>query len=154
MDREGGNKKKMRKCRVNISSFPHSLSISSPFPHFLPISSSFSHSFSIFLQPGCHNLCNPGWDYEVSSWSRFCLCLVKILKFNFNENAEAEAWPRIWGWYIIKIWLVIWPQEVTLVSRTQPSSPLSLWQSFKVTWGKGWKTCLLGGRQAAPERRK
>ena len=35
-DKEGGNKKKMRK-----------------FPHALSISSSFSHSLSIFSQPGC-----------------------------------------------------------------------------------------------------
>ena len=27
---------------------------------------------------------------------------------------------------------MIWPKEVTLVSRTQPSGPLCLWQCFKV----------------------
>ena len=44
MDREGGNKEKMRKCREWISlHFPHSLSISFPFPP----------SPSIFSQPGC-----------------------------------------------------------------------------------------------------
>ena len=47
----GGNREKMK--RVNISQFPHSLSISSPFPRSLSISSSFSHSLSIFSQPGC-----------------------------------------------------------------------------------------------------
>ena len=56
MDREGGNKEKMRKCREWISL--HFL-ISSPILHSLSTSSSFSHSLSIFLQPGCHNLCNP-----------------------------------------------------------------------------------------------
>ena len=35
----GGNREKMK--RVNLSQFPHSLSISSPFPHSLSISSSF-----------------------------------------------------------------------------------------------------------------
>ena len=53
MDREEGNKEKMRKCRERISQFPHSLSISSPFPRVLSISSSFSHYLSIFSQPGC-----------------------------------------------------------------------------------------------------
>ena len=40
MDREGGNKEKMRKI-------PHSLSIFSPFPHSLSIASSFYQSLSI-----------------------------------------------------------------------------------------------------------
>ena len=31
-----------------------------PFPHSLSIFFFFSHSLSIFLQPGCHNFCNPG----------------------------------------------------------------------------------------------
>ena len=43
MDREGGNKKNMETERVNLSQFPHSLSIPS----------SFSLSLSIFSQPGC-----------------------------------------------------------------------------------------------------
>ena len=37
--------------RVNLSPFPHSLSISSL----------FSPSLSIFSKPGSHNLCNPAW---------------------------------------------------------------------------------------------
>ena len=44
MDREGGNKEKMRKCREWISlPFPHSLSISSSSLHFLSISSFSLH---------------------------------------------------------------------------------------------------------------
>ena len=39
--------------RVNLSPFPHSLSISSLFPHSISISSSFPHSLSISSQPGC-----------------------------------------------------------------------------------------------------
>ena len=50
MDREGGNKVKMRKCREWVSF--HFL-IFSPFPPSLSISSSFSHSLSIFSKPGC-----------------------------------------------------------------------------------------------------
>ena len=38
---------------MDLSPFPHSLSIFFPFPHSLSISSSFSHSRSIFSQPGC-----------------------------------------------------------------------------------------------------
>ena len=63
MDREGGNKVKMRKCRewasfhfLIFSPFPHSLS-SSSFSHSLS-SSSFSHSLSIFSQPGCQAAAN------------------------------------------------------------------------------------------------
>ena len=33
----------------------------SPFPHSLSISSLFSPSLSIFSKPGSHNLCNPAW---------------------------------------------------------------------------------------------
>ena len=50
MDREGGNKEKIRKCRERISLHFLILSI---FPHSLTISSSFSHSLSIISQPGC-----------------------------------------------------------------------------------------------------
>ena len=60
----GGNREKMK--RVNLSQFPHSLSISSPFPRSLSISSSFSHSLSIFFTgrlAGWHNLCSSGsWN--------------------------------------------------------------------------------------------
>ena len=52
MDREGGNKEKMRKSWEWISF--HFL-ILSLFPHSLSISSSFSHSLSIFSQPGCQD---------------------------------------------------------------------------------------------------
>ena len=55
MDREGGNKEKMRKCREWIW---ESLSISSFSLHFLYISS-FSLHFLARRLPGCHNLCNP-----------------------------------------------------------------------------------------------
>ena len=66
MDREGGNKEEISKCREGISlhflilsPIPHFLSIFSPFLNSLSISSSFSHSLPIVSQPGCHNLCNP-----------------------------------------------------------------------------------------------
>ena len=62
MDREGGNKEKMRRCREWISL--HFLILSK-----FPLISSFSFhflfifSFSVHLLParlpGCHNLCNP-----------------------------------------------------------------------------------------------
>ena len=57
MEKEGGNRERIRKCRESISlhflifsPFPHSLSISSPFPlHFL-ILSSFPRSPAARLQ--------------------------------------------------------------------------------------------------------
>ena len=39
-----------------------------------------------------------------------------------SRDFEDEIWSR----YVFE--LVIWPQEVTLVRRTQPSGPLCLWQ--------------------------
>ena len=57
MDREGGNKEKIRKCRERISL---DFLILSPFPlHFLIISP-FSHS----PLPGWHNLCSPVTRYH------------------------------------------------------------------------------------------
>ena len=62
MDREGGNKEEISKCREGISlhflilsPIPHFLSIFSPFLNSLSISSSFSHSLSIFSEPGCQD---------------------------------------------------------------------------------------------------
>ena len=64
------------------------------------------------------------------------LRLIKILKFKFSRNAEIwlklllgrDYKDEIWS---IFVWeLVIRPKEVTLVTRTQPSGPLCLWQCF------------------------
>ena len=41
-----------------------------------------------------------------------------------SQGSEDEMWSR----FVFE--LVIWPKEVTLVSRTQPSGPLCLWQCF------------------------
>ena len=41
-----------------------------------------------------------------------------------GRDSEDEIWSR----FVFE--LVLWPQEVTLVSRTQPSGPLCLWQCF------------------------
>ena len=41
----------------------------------------------------------------------------------FGRDSE-DVWSR----FVQE--LVIWPKEVTLVSRTQPSGPLCLWQCF------------------------
>ena len=49
------------------------------------------------------------WDFEVGAWSRFWRCLIKI----FVRTCD-----------------LMWPKKVTLVSRTQPSGPLCLWQCF------------------------
>ena len=59
MDREGGNRQRMRKVRKS-----ESLSISSFSLHFLFISSFSLHFLAARLQ-GCHNLCNPVVQYNV-----------------------------------------------------------------------------------------
>ena len=97
---------------------------------------------------------------EAGVWSvisRWCfvevmkLGLVHILNLKFSR--DADVWSRFWGWCLVgrsedEIWsrlvleLVIRPKEVTLVSRTQPSGPLCLWQcllfylylSFECPW--------------------
>ena len=56
MDREGGKKERMRKCRELIS--PHFLSISSFSLHFLFISSFSRHFLAARLQ-GCNDSCSP-----------------------------------------------------------------------------------------------
>ena len=62
--------------------------------------------------------------------------LVKVLKLKFY--GEADVWLKlklmlgrdsedeIWSRFVFE--LVIWLKKVTLVSRTQPSGPLCLWQ--------------------------
>ena len=65
------------------------------------------------------------------------LRFVKILKLKFSQNAD--IWLKLLlGWdYDDELcsrffWeLVKWPKEVTLVTRTQPSGPLCLWQCLK-----------------------
>ena len=64
------------------------------------------------------------------------LGLVKIMKFKFSRNAE--IWLRFWSWCLVDILEMKFDQnlcknfdmtkEVILVSRTQPSGPLCLWQ--------------------------
>ena len=66
MDREGGNRQRMRKSwewiSLSISSFSlHFLFISSFSLHFLFISSFSLHFLAARLQ-GCHNLCKPGQE--------------------------------------------------------------------------------------------
>ena len=51
-------------------------------------------------------------------------CLVEILKLMQGRDSE-DVWSR----FVFE--LVIWPKEVTLVSRTQLSGPLCLWQCFR-----------------------
>ena len=89
-------------------------------------------------------------------------CSGKILKLKFGHHFAADAWLWLWssflveilvwflslsflvmvmvGWDFEDVWsrfvfeLVIWPKEVSLVSRTQPSGPLCLWQCFLYYW--------------------
>ena len=82
--------------------------------------------------------------YRLWSW-----ILVEILKLglvgwlvwflNLFERLiigwEVDASSRFWRWNLIKIcvWTCIWPTVVTLVSWTQPSGPLCLWQCIVLT---------------------
>ena len=50
----------------------------------------------------------------ISGWS---CCLVEIMKMNYDQD---------FFWELVK-----WPTEVTLVTRTQPSGLLCLWQCFE-----------------------
>ena len=54
----------------------------------------------------------------------------------FGWDFEVNAWSRFWRWNLIKI--CVWTcdmtytcTQVTLVSWTQPSGPLCLWQVFQ-----------------------
>ena len=80
------------------------------------------------------------WSYV---WSRFwCLSWVKMLIFGWGF--EVAAWSRLWRWNLIKICeLVIWQEEVTLVTRTKPSGPLCLWQCCFITLGEPSPGCHL-----------
>ena len=88
---------------------------------------------------------NLGQYFAADAWLRLWsfilveilkLGLVKILKFKFSRNAE--IWLRFWSWCLVDILEMKFDQnlcknfdmtkEVILVSRTQPSSPLCLWQ--------------------------
>ena len=50
---------------------------------------------------------------------------------------EVAPWSRLWRWNMFKIFweIVKWPKEVTLVTRTQPSGPLCLWQCLNIMLG-------------------
>ena len=54
----------------------------------------------------------------------FCWYLVETFKLVLGQDSE-----DVWSKFVQE--LVIWPKEVTLVSRTQPSGPLCLWQCLK-----------------------
>ena len=75
------------------------------------------------------NLCSD-FEHRVRSifwsWSLVSILLVmlfEVIKFTLGWDSEDEIWSRF-------VWeAAIWP-KVTLVSRTQPSGPLCLWQCF------------------------
>ena len=90
MDREGGNRQRMRKSwewiSLSISSLSlHFLSISSFSLHFLFIFS-FSLHFLATRLPGCHNLCNPVHTQD----DKFVIYCT-ILEI-FPEISEIKTW--------------------------------------------------------------
>ena len=72
---------------------------------------------------------------------------AEVWSENFCSYFEHKVWSRFWGWSSaeilkLKYWRIeagnrsrfvyelMWPKEVILVSRSQPSGPLSLWQCY------------------------
>ena len=84
MERELGNGERGRKQRENEEMQRVNLS---PFPHFLSISSSFPHSLSISSQPGCQaaTICatlpnsHPAWPSEFLKTAHSTLSFGKLL---------------------------------------------------------------------------
>ena len=94
------------------------------------------------------------------------LHLVKILKFKSSRNAdiwlklllgqdyEDEICSRFF-WEIVK-----WPKEVSLVTRTQPSGPLCVWQCLNmqgnnnVTYMAWWQSGTLYSQNLKPCHKK
>ena len=60
-----------------------------------------------------------------------------VLKLLLGRDYEDEIWSKF-------VWeLVIWPKEVSLVTRTQHSGPLCLWQCFVRTFQQQQPRCQL-----------
>ena len=126
---------------------------------FTSISRSFFFSIPLLLSLSCSEKGQlPKWGQlwkialrqcsEAGVWSVIsCWCFVEVMKLglvnilNLKFIRDADVWSRFWGWCFVgrsedEIWsrllfeLVIRPKEVTLVSWTQPSGPLCLWQCF------------------------
>ena len=71
------------------------------------------------LKLGLVNILNFKFIRDVDVWSRFrSWCLVGILKMKFGQDLCLNLWYD--------------PKNVTLVSRTQPSGPLCLWQCLRI----------------------
>ena len=75
--------------------------------------------------------------FEGEVWSVFCSqCFLRLWSLTLVEiQKEARFWilslvqMLMFGWdYEVDVRSRLWPKEVTLVSRTQPSGPLCLWQ--------------------------
>ena len=89
MDRKGGNKEKMRKCREWITLQFHTFS---PFLlHFLFIFS-FSLHFLTARLPGCHKLCNPLW-WQSSWWWQSWALGPKVDKENVMQKKMMTKGP-------------------------------------------------------------
>ena len=72
------------------------------------------------------------WAQGFKVWSIFwSWCSGKILKLKFGHCFAVDASCDYEVQDRFGQELVIWPKEVTLISRTQPSGPLCLWQCFE-----------------------
>ena len=84
MDREGGNRDKLRNVRVNHSPFLHSLSISS----------SFSHSLSIFSQTGCQDATICATDKQTKGILIFALATNILCPLYYRTKIHVQTFVR------------------------------------------------------------
>ena len=103
MDREGGNKEKMRKCRkwislhfLILSPFPHSRSISSPFPHCITYPACALRAQGLLLADGALTVSGKGEDFLSRQPDFFTKTAVtperkvekSILRWKMNRHSE------------------------------------------------------------------
>ena len=79
--------------------------------------------------------------HPMATWSS-----PNFISFLTQLQASKNVWTRFWSWCMVGILkmkfyqdlceLVIWPKQVTLVSWTQPSGPLCLWQCFTMGYAE------------------
>ena len=54
------------------------------------------------------------WGHEIETWSRFCIYLVKIFKFKFSRDFEADVFLIL---ILILIWKLMFSWEPEIWSR-------------------------------------
>ena len=140
--------------QINFSSCPFFLSDPSP------IIGNACYSLTDSLLFSKLDWCGPGmWRWQLKNcWDCYCCSCwqSETCWQHFGADLEGDLVIRLsfcsyFEHKVFKVWsifavdascdyevqdrfgqeLVIWPKEVTLISRTQPSGPLCLWQCFE-----------------------